>query len=108
MAMPSLHIRLKPTTDRRLKDVAAAQDTSQGELARRAIDAYLDGTDLLAMLDAKSRMLDERIKAVDAQIAAVLDARVEEHIQALASSFARVHMTVDQTGKTVGLGLEAA
>jgi len=90
MAMPNLHIRLKPTSNNRLKDLAEALNVSQGDLARRAIDAYLDGVDIAAAIDAQIGALETR-----------LIERFEDHLKALANAFATIHLTVDQAGNAI-------
>ncbi|MFM0594027.1 hypothetical protein [Paraburkholderia dilworthii] len=104
MGMPTLTVRLKPTTNNRLKDLADALNVSQGDLARRAIDAFLDGVDITAVIDAQRRAMDAQIQATEAR----LTERYEAHVEALANAFGRVHITVDQSGKVVSGGLEAA
>ncbi|MDN4573612.1 hypothetical protein DBB29_08495 [Pandoraea cepalis] len=98
MAMPTLTVRLKPTSDRRLKDTAEAQNTTQGELARRAIDAYLDGVDIAAAIDEQRRAMEAQIGTLEAR----LIERFEKHLIALANAFQAINITVDQAGKTIG------
>ncbi|WP_205182996.1 hypothetical protein [Burkholderia sp. LMG 13014] len=97
MAMPSLHVRLKPTTDRRLKDAAEAQNTTQGELARRAIDAYLNGADIAALIAEQRLATDAQIDAMEARLVE----RFEDHLKALANAFTAIHLTVDQAGNPI-------
>ncbi|VVD62046.1 hypothetical protein PCE31106_00147 [Pandoraea cepalis] len=98
MAMPNLHVRLKPTSNNRLKDLAEAQGISQGDIARRAIDAYLDGIDIAAMLDEQRRAMNQQIAALDDR----LSKRFEDHLKSMAMAFASIHLTVDQAGQVIG------
>ncbi len=97
MAMPTLTVRLKPTSDRRLKDTAEAQNTTQGELARRAIDAYLDGVDIAAAIDEQRRAMEAQIGTLETR----LIERFEDHLKALANAFTAIHLTVDQAGNAI-------
>ncbi|HDR8945501.1 TPA: hypothetical protein QDA71_002494 [Burkholderia vietnamiensis] len=97
MAMPTLTVRLKPTSNNRLKDLAEVLNVSQGDLARRAIDAYLDGVDIAAAIDEQRRAMDAQIGVLETR----LIERFEDHLKALANAFATIHLTVDQAGNAI-------
>lgn len=97
MAMPTLTVRLKPTSNNRLKDLADTLGVSQGDLARRAIDAYLDGVEIGAAIDEQRRAMDAQIGALETR----LIERFEEHLKALANAFTTIHLTVDQAGSAI-------